>query len=259
MEFLPGEEYTVDCCGDRAGRLMTAHVRRRAVVGRGGIALASAAEDHPDIVAHVEAIAANMPIAGPWFAQFKRDFDNTPRLMEVNARVGGSMGLTRLAGTNIPAMAVWSALGVDVTVPRRRPGTRILRSLQSLGEERGYTGAIWDLDDTLYRPDGRPDPDQIALVIELRNQGLTQVVLSRNPDPLAALARERLDGLFDEIVRAENKLVGFDDLLRRHDLSPSTTVMINDSNVERTAFEARYPDLRVLTPDMIGVLWRRPR
>jgi hypothetical protein len=259
MEFLPGEEYTVDCCGDRAGRLMTAHVRRRAVVGRGGIALASAAEDHPDIVAHVEAIAANMPIAGPWFAQFKRDSDNTPRLMEVNARVGGSMGLTRLAGTNIPAMAVWSALGVDVTVPRRRPGTRILRSLQSLGEERGYTGVIWDLDDTLYRPDGRPDPDQIALVIELRNQGLTQVVLSRNPDPLAALARERLDGLFDEIVRAENKLVGFDDLLRRHDLSPSTTVMINDSNVERTAFEARYPDLRVLTPDMIGVLWRRPR
>jgi len=35
--------------------------------------------------------------------------------------------------------------------------------------------------------------------------------------------------------------------------------MINDSNVERVAFEARYPDLRVLTPDMIDALWREPR
>lgn len=259
MQHLPGDEYTVDCCGDRDGRLLTAHVRRRATVGRGGIALASVAEDHPEILAHVEAIAAAMPIAGPWFAQFKRDAAGAPRLLEVNARVGGSMGLTRLAGTNIPALAVWSFLGVDVTVPRRRSGTRVLRSLRSCGEERGYRGAIWDLDDTLFRPNGKPDPDQIALVIELRNQGLVQVVLSRNPDPLAVLAEARLDGLFDEILRADDKLVGFDDLLARHGLTPANTVMINDSNVERVAFEARYPELRVLTPDMIDVLWREPR
>ena len=259
MEHLPGDEYTIDCCGDRDGRLLTANVRRRAVVGRGGIALASHAEDHPDLLAHVEAIAREMPIAGPWFAQFKRDRDGAPRLLEVNARVGGSMGLTRLAGTNIPAIAVWSFLGVDVTVPRRRPGTRVVRSLRSCGEERGYTGVIWDLDDTLFGRDGRPDPEQVAMVIELRNQGLVQVMLSRNPDPAGALAEARLDGLFDEIVRADDKLVGFDELLAKHGLDTATTVMINDSNAERAAFEARYPDLRVLTPDMIGVLWTRPR
>src|SRR5829696_7302437 len=94
-ELLPGPEYTVDCLSGLDGGLMFANVRVRGQVAR-GISVGTTGLCRPDIEDSVRRIAARIPLRGPWFAQFKEARDGTPTLLEVNARVSGSMTLPRL-------------------------------------------------------------------------------------------------------------------------------------------------------------------
>ena len=100
-EFLPGEEYEVNCLSDLQGSLLYANIRR---LGRrvGGHVLDSQSLEDEDMTTNVEAIAAELRIEGPWFAQFKRDRQGRPVLIEVNARIGGGSGLNRFGGVNLP-------------------------------------------------------------------------------------------------------------------------------------------------------------
>lgn len=255
LEYLPGDEYTVDCCGDAQGRLLVASIRRRAMLGR-GIALASELVADAQIDAMVRAIAEELRIAGPFFVQCKRRADGTPVLLEVNARVGGSMGLTRLAGANIPQMAVFSLAGYTVQTPRLLPGLRSVRSLETRGRYTAFSHVVWDLDDTLIRTDGKPDPAMFALVIDLRNRGIGQTVLSRNVDPAGVLRKHGLADLFDEIRAVTDKVPAMLALLEELGLSDADVVMINDSWVERLALEAEFKQLLCIAPDAIDLLQR---
>ena len=109
-ELLPGPEYTVDCLSGLDGGLMFANVRVRGQVAR-GISVGTTGLRHADIEDSVRRIAARTPLRGPWFAQFKEARDGTPTLLEVNARVSGSMTLTRLSGDDL-AFRSWHNRGV---------------------------------------------------------------------------------------------------------------------------------------------------
>jgi carbamoyl-phosphate synthase large subunit len=255
LEYLPGDEYTVDCCGDAEGRLLVASIRRRAMLGR-GIALASELVADAQIDAMVRAVAQELRIVGPFFVQWKRRADGTPVLLEVNARVGGSMGLTRLAGANIPQMAVFSLAGYSVKTPRLLPGLRGVRSLETRGRYDTFSHVVWDLDDTLIRKDGKPDPAMFALVLDLRNRGIGQTVLSRNVDPAGVLKRHGLAELFDEIRAVTNKVPAMSALLEELGLRDADVVMINDSWVERLALEAEFKQLLCIAPDGVDLLLR---
>lgn len=255
MEYLPGEEYTVDCCSTLDHRLVAASVRRRVSVGR-GIALASELVADEQIEGLVAVIAERLKLAGPWFAQFKRRADGTPVLMEVNARVGGSMGLTRLGGVNIPQLAVWSFAGYEVRAPRRLDGVRAVRSLTTVGELDGFELIVWDLDDTLLRPDRKPDPDLVARVVDFSNRGVPQVVLSRNSNPAAELARAHLLPFFAEVVQTDDKRPAFGALLARRGVDQARVLHINDSVAERLLLEPLYPGVTWVAPDALDLVAR---
>ncbi len=255
QELLPGDEYTVDCIGDRDGRLLFAHPRRRAFIGR-SISLGTVAEPMPELVAHAEAIAKAMPIAGPWFAQFKRAADGEPKLLEVNARVGGSMTLTRLAGVNIPAIAAFSFAGHDIVVPRVVEHAFLVRSLRNLGEIHDFDLVVWDLDDTLVRKDGKADAEMIGRLYDFHNQGKRQVLVTRNVDPAAMLARHHIPPFFEQVVKTDDKVQALRPLLDELGVTERRAVMINDSNAERIAIQPVYPALRIFTPDAVEMLER---
>lgn len=254
QEYLPGDEYTVDCVGDAAGELLFHAIRRRAVVGR-GIALGSEHVEDGLISQHVRHIAQTLRIAGPYFVQFKRDRIGEARLLEVNARVGGSMGLTRLAGVNIPQIAVHVALGDAVRVPTMRPGLRAVRSLQTAGFVDDVDLVVWDLDDTLVRADGKAEPAMVARLYAWANQGVRQALLTRNVDPVATLRRARIDVDFFELIeQTTDKVEALGRLLEALGVTAERTVMINDSNREKLEINARWPAVFVATPDAVGVL-----
>lgn len=256
-EHLPGEEVTVDCFSDAEGRLRYAGPRVRGHVGR-GISLGTAALDRPDLEEHAARIAEAIPLAGPWFAQFKEASDGTPTLLEVNARVAGSMTLSRLSGVNIPLLAAFSFMGWDVEVPEPVAGLTLNRALRNVGEMAPFEWTVWDLDDTLIRKDGKPDPDALACLYDLHNRGVRQLLLTRNADHAAILERGLVPAVFVEMRATQDKAAELDDLLRAHAIDPARCVLVNDSVRENLAIGRRHPALRVLMPDALAALGAEP-
>lgn len=257
QEYLPGEEFTIDCLGDRDGTLLVAAPRRRSVVGR-GLALACERVDDPQLMAFAQAIQARLRIHGIFFAQFRRDHAGTPRLLEVNARVGGTMGVTRLAGCNVVQLAVHQAAGDAITVPPVWPGVSVVRSLRFFGNWEAFDAAIWDLDDTLLRRDGRLSPRMVAAVVDLHNQGKPQFLVSRNADPQGALDQTGVRLPFERVISTTDKVAAFHRLFVEENLDPARVVSINDSNREKLLFLQEFPTLRSITPDAVDVLRRPP-
>lgn len=202
FEYLPGEEITVDCFTDRQRRLIWVGPRTRERV-RAGISMRSR---HLPCSDEIRAIAATINQAlvfrGPWFFQLKRDRGGAWRLLEVCARVAGTMVAQRACGVNLPLMAVQDYLGRDLVAlpePRLALVERRIHTLTAL--DYAYDTVYVDLDDTLVR-DGRAVPHMVAFLYRMVGAGKRLVLLTRHTaDVGETLAAARLSlALFDQII-----------------------------------------------------------
>ena len=121
MEFLDGPEYSVDCVGDH-GRLVSAVVRRKLSQAGSGQLI----DMRQDIVDATARLCADYRLNGVFNAQF-REGGGRPRLLEINPRMSGGIGMACLAGPNLPYIALRGfAEGFDgVDVPAARDGMRV--------------------------------------------------------------------------------------------------------------------------------------
>jgi phosphoglycolate phosphatase-like HAD superfamily hydrolase len=109
--------------------------------------------------------------------QFRRDAQGDPRLLEVNPRIPGTIGLTVQAGLNLPLAACCLALGERLSLPEPELGLRAIRHGEVLytlrrfgrGDESSSASTpgsltdlivgedpvfvLWDLDGTLVKLD----------------------------------------------------------------------------------------------------------
>ncbi|KGR96310.1 MULTISPECIES: ATP-grasp domain-containing protein [Burkholderia] len=202
VEYLPGEELTIDCFTDRKRRLLHAQPRSRERV-KAGIAMRSHLIDStPEIDAIAHSINNRMRLRGPWFFQLKADRDGRWKLLEVACRVGGTMVAQRARGVNLPLMAVQDFLGRDlVTLPNAqiRLIDRNIATRASFACE--YDAVCIDLDDTLII-DGYAVPQTIAFLYQSIAAGKRIVLLTRHRfDVAKTLEAARIDArLFDDIV-----------------------------------------------------------
>jgi predicted ATP-grasp superfamily ATP-dependent carboligase len=252
-EFLPGEEFTVDCINDLHGRLLFYNVRIRGHVGR-GISLGTSSKPDLRIETYVRNIAKEVRIEGPWFAQFKVDRSGEPKLMEVNCRVAGSMTLTRLSGVNIPLLAVFLYMGFAVEVPRPIMNIRLNRCLRNFGEMDDFAWLIWDLDDTILRKDGKPDPDVIACMYDCNNRGKKQILLTKNEKVEKLLEIHHIPHFFVEVCYTRDKVMELRRILSVYSLEANECVMVNDSIMENLMLQKEFPNLRILRPDSLELL-----
>lgn len=254
-EYLPGEEYTCDCFSNLNGNFLFGNIRLRGRIGQ-GVALGSRYVHRPDILESCASIAQRIRIEGPWFAQFKVSVLGVPTLMEVNARIAGSGGLTRFSGVNIPLMSVFLFMGARVTVPKLSPGVLVNRTLVGNVETPAFKWVIWDMDDTLVRKDGKPDPDSMACLFDCHNRGLRQILVTKNPDPLGMLREHKIPNFFVEIRQTQDKILEVERILDEYQIDPRDGVMVNDAYSEILFLQERIPDLRIVTPDALCVLGR---
>ncbi len=198
-EFLPGEEYEVNCLSDLQGRLLYANIRR---LGRrvAGHVLDSQSVEDEHVTRYVEAIAAELGIEGPWFAQFKRNREDHPVLIEVNARIGGGSGLNRFCGVNLPLLAVKLFTGQSIPEPVLRRQAEVTRSLQFYVNTGPIGRVVWVLR-SLNRSDGKVNPRAMACLFDLRNRGVSQLLLHPSGvDVRRLLKKEEIPVVFDEFV-----------------------------------------------------------
>jgi len=201
-EYLPGEEYTIDCVSDADGNLLHAAPRRRERI-RNGIAVRTVPAPHdPALQAMAVAIAGELRLRGAWFFQARRDAAGIPKLLEVAPRIAGSMALSRQRGINYPLLTVYAHLGRCFQVLPLDHRVEMDRALHSrFRTDLHYERIYLDLDDTLLLR-GQVNTTLMALVYQWHGQGKAIVLLTRHAGcPRATLAAHRIhEGLFEDIV-----------------------------------------------------------
>ena len=121
MEYLDGHEYSVDCVGDN-GRLVAAVARKKPrQAGRGQLI-----DMRADIMAATTKLAADFGLNGCFNVQYREGGDAL-RLLEINPRMSGGIGMACVAGPNLPYIALAGfANGYNtVQVPPVRDGIRV--------------------------------------------------------------------------------------------------------------------------------------
>ena len=122
MEYLDGAEYSVDCVGDD-GRLVCAISRKKsATAGQGQVI-----EMRADIVQACTQLAAAYGLNGVFNVQFREGGDKL-RLLEINPRMSGGIGMACVAGPNLPYIALCGFVDgyQNIDVPAVRNGIRVV-------------------------------------------------------------------------------------------------------------------------------------
>ncbi|MFA5743026.1 MAG: ATP-grasp domain-containing protein [Candidatus Paceibacterota bacterium] len=131
QEYLPGEEYTIDCLAEKNGKLVLTMARER-IEAKAGISVKGKVVTDKRFNEMAEKISKQIKFNGPFFFQAKKDNNGNPKLMEINARIAGTMCLSSFAGPNIHLLGVMLALGKKIKIPPIKYGLRVSRYWEEL-------------------------------------------------------------------------------------------------------------------------------
>ncbi len=226
-EYLPGEEYTVDCFSDRERGVLFAGARSRRRT-RNGISVNTVTEDIPEAEVLANIISRKIDLHGGWFFQVKRAVNGRLALLEVAPRIAGSMAAHRVRGVNFPLLSIFEQERLPISI-RPNPGSvQMDRALNNRYAYKVRFEVLYvDLDDTLLL-NGRVNIPLIKLVFQCLNEGKRVILVTRHRGDLqGTLARHRLTGLFDQVVH-----VAEGDRKSKY-LTEPNAIFVDDSYAER--------------------------
>lgn len=199
-EYLPGEEYTIDCFSDRERGLLFAGARRRCRT-RNGISVNTVSVTLPGTRNLASKIERELGLRGAWFFQVKQAGDGQLALLEVAPRIAGSMALHRVAGVNFPLLSIFEHERVPLDIMVNPYQLELDRALVNrYRHDIDFSSLYVDLDDTLVL-NGQVNTDLITLIYQCINAGKPVKLVTRHAGDLSAtLAKYRLAGLFDEVI-----------------------------------------------------------
>ena len=249
-EYLPGEEYTVDCFTDRHGVLRFVSIRNRERI-RNGISVRSSLIETDDEIRNIaEIINSKMELRGVWFFQVKRNKAEQYRLLECATRIAGTMCLERGAGINLALLTVFDALDFDLEIEPLLPTAQVDRALYNTFRiDIDYDEVYVDFDDTLIIH-GKVNRTLLSFLYQCVEQNKKIILLTRhNIDPLKDLISYRISPeLFDKII-----WVPFSEQKKDYITPSKKALFIDDSFAERKAMRERF-SLTALGVDAVEAL-----
>jgi hypothetical protein len=226
-EYLPGEEFTVDCFSDRDRGVLFAQARSRRRT-RNGISVNTVTEDLDTALYLAQCIHNELQMRGAWFYQIKRAHDGELALLEVAPRIAGAMATHRAKGVNFPLLSIFEEERLPLSVLVNPGKIELDRALGNRYQHTVRFSTLYvDLDDTLVLDD-QVNIEIIRLIFQSINLGKRIKLLTRHRDNLSeTLTRHRLNGLFDEIIHLnENEP-------KSTHITESDAIFIDDSFSER--------------------------
>ena len=245
LEYLPGEEYTVECFTDYKGQLLYCAPRQRRRISNGISVNTNNVSLSPDIEAMANAINDNLTLNGAWFFQAKYSRTDELTLMEIAPRIGGSSGLSRIKGVNLPVLSYFNHLKQPVTVAPNEFNVELDRAWSNKYKLNiDYSHLYVDFDDCLYI-DGKINSDLIKLIVQCRNEGKSIHLLSKHSGNLhEILLKLKIKDLFDTVVQMPKHTK------KSYYINRTNSIFIDDSFEER---QDVYKIIRipVFAPDAI--------
>ncbi len=247
-EYLPGEEYTVDCFTDYKGELLYCNARKRNRI-KGGISVNTSFEKRQEEFYDIaRKLNSNLKFNGAWFFQVKRDKEEQLCLLEIAARLGGSSLLSRAIGVNLALLSIFNEFGVNVTVSPNSYNVELDRALGSrYTTDIKYDRVYVDFDDCLVLDNSRVNIEIISFLYKCRNEKKHITLLSKHAGDLdKELHKFAIYQIFDEIIHLSP-----DDDKSKYIVG--NAIFIDDSNSERLNIATKL-NIPVFAPDMIDVL-----
>ncbi|EIC29692.1 MULTISPECIES: ATP-grasp domain-containing protein [Methylomicrobium] len=247
LEYLPGEEYTVDCYTDKTGELIFQGARQRQRISN-GISVNTKPFGSEEIAEIAAKINARLPFAGMWFFQVKRSKAGALALMEIAPRLAGTMGMHRNLGVNFALMNIYELEGYRVSALPNPFGIEMDRALHSRFKlDIRFDHVYVDFDDCLLI-DGKINTCLIGFLFQCLNEGVQVHLLTRHARHIhETLAKHRIERLFDSVVHLRNgeKKSSF--------IKHKAAIFIDDSFSERAEVSSSCK-IPVFAPDAVESL-----
>jgi len=125
MEYLPGDEWSVDCLVDH-GKTLYAIPRLRNKMN-GGISIDATVIENKQIINLSEQICALFNIHGNIGIQFKQDENGIPQILEINPRLQGTTVISAAAGVNLPYFGILLCIAENIPYVIPHWGLRMCR------------------------------------------------------------------------------------------------------------------------------------
>ncbi|MDA7929269.1 ATP-grasp domain-containing protein [Akkermansiaceae bacterium] len=206
LEYLPGDEYTVDCFTDYKGKLQFFGARQRCRVARGiSVNTVSVGDDMGEFGSIAKAINKTIRFNGAWFFQVKRTQSGELALLEVAPRIAGSMGLHRCKGVNLPLLSVFNQAGREVTALENQYKTVYDRAFYNrVRISHPFSRLYLDFDDCLLMDGKFLNPKILMLIAECRNARKPIILITRHAGDLELkLSELGVRGLIDEVIHLQ--------------------------------------------------------
>lgn len=111
-EYLPGDEYSVDCLAEHGeAKLIVPRIRKKMI---NGISVQGAYIKNEAIIEYCRSIIEAIGLHGNIGIQVKYSETKQPLLLEINPRVQGTIVAALGAGINLPLLAVKQELNIEI-------------------------------------------------------------------------------------------------------------------------------------------------
>ena len=247
LEYLPGEEYTIDCFTNYKGELIYCSGRERARI-LNGISVNCKEVFDDDFLILAKKINQKLEMNGAWFFQLKRRKNGELVLMEIATRIAGTMEFQRGYGVNLALLSLYNALLMDVSIIKNNYQIEFDRALASSFKlDIDYDTVYIDFDDTIII-NGGVNTSAISFLYRCLNRNKRIVLLTRHKeDILNSLNYYKIGNIFDEVINVEV------DNAKSLYVDNKKAIFIDDSFRERKDVHEKC-DIPVFDVDMLDFL-----
>jgi len=242
LEYLSGDEYTIDCFSDREKGLLFCDPRKR-VRTRNGISMNSHSVEYDleIFTSYAQIINSNLEFYGAWFFQVKKNHNGVYTLLEVAPRIAGTMALQRVKGINLPLLSLYENQRIPITIMSNEIQIEIDRALVNHYKHNvKYKRVYVDLDDTLII-NQKINTILVRFLYQCINTSIPITLITKHKGNLQkTLEKYRLSLLFDEVIHISMKHNKW-----KH-ITEENSIFIDDSFTER---QSVYQNKGILTFD----------
>lgn len=252
-EYLPGEEYTVDCFTGKDGKLLACCPRIRSRIMNGISVNTREIRETEPFCQLAQRINQALDFSGAWFFQVKRNAGGRLVLLEVASRFAGSSSLFRAKGVNFALMSLYNAFDIPVSIVQNDYPVEMDRALDNKYRiDIEYDEVFVDFDDCLFLDQKYLNEQLVAFLFRCRNRRIRLSLLTKHDDnalvPLQKLLHDlKISSLFDRVIH-----IGADDRKCRY-IDNRNAIFIDDSFAERRSVSESC-GIHVFSVDMVEAL-----
>lgn len=230
LEWLSGNEYTIDCFTNGKGELVYFQGRERKRI-KNGISVNAVFCDRPEFERFAHIINSKIKQKGAWFFQLKESKTGELKLLEVASRIAGTSAIQRNIGINLPLLTLNVFDGMEVRdVIINNYSIELDRALKNnFKTDIEYDVVYIDYDDTIVT-NGIINIEIVKFLYQCINKEKQIILISKHDGDLKKeLEKYRINSLFDKVFHIRK------DEEKKDYINNKKAIFIDDSYGERMA------------------------